>query len=82
MTDTETKQRFVVLAMCKGNYHRVHREGCKDIEKDRMNSNGDWTADGVDVKDAVKQEIEGYQAQDQDFNESHFDILPCCYKKR
>lgn len=78
--------QYTVLTMQRGPSFRVHAAGCKDIQKDARNSNGDpWTAEAANVAEFVKKEVESL---DQSFggpgasgySDADYEILPCARK--
>ena len=58
---------------------RVHREGCKDIGRDRgkCHSNG-YTITGQNVDAAIAADVTDYQATDQGYSPDCYEVLPCC----
>lgn len=60
------------------NHFRVHRAYCKDVIKEVRKSHGTWwEVEAYSVEEVVKQSLEEFADQDQDFREEHYDIINC-----
>lgn len=73
--------KFAIILMDTGNW-RIHRDGCKDIQRDLRHANSKpFVREAESVRDAVKAEIKSLDdsfGEPSGYDESCFDILPCC----
>jgi hypothetical protein len=62
---------------------RVHREGCRDVERHtklpRFGLAGStWPSEAATPEAAVAAEVEAFKSQDMSWGPDDFTILPCC----
>ncbi len=60
---------------------RIHRDGCKDIQRDRQRavvSYGGIESDSAET--LVQVELEDGGLRDMGYNEHDFKIMPCCHE--
>lgn len=63
----------------------VHRKGCRDISRaSRKYGDGrnKYEIDGVDVTEAIKNDVAGYHKNEQGYNFESYQIEPCAMKSK
>jgi hypothetical protein len=62
------------------NYFTIHAPDCKDIGREEAigNVGNKYNIRGIDLEDAIQQEIDIFTCQEQGYKREHFKIAPCC----